>query len=306
MKLIIDWNSIFYKLYFWMKYIEASNNKWIPTGAIYWFIRYLNSIKKEYWVTSDNIYITFDNKTSKNKRKEFYPEYKEGRLKTDSDLFQQLTILFTLLDYEWIKYYSLENLEADDICFQLALNFTKNNEEFIVISRDKDLLLALYTWENSKVLIDWNKWVKTLYTRETFQEIYWFSYNHFLNYKAIIWDSSDNIIWIKWLWEKTLLTLFSELEQTPLSKALSDELELSDKNKKTIEKIKENIEILNRNILVMTPESGFRLPELEDKTDFEKANKIYEELEIEKNRLEREVLIEKITELEEKLEEPYL
>lgn len=307
MKIIIDWNSIFYKLYFWMKDVEATNSVWVQTWAIYWFLRYLTSLKKQYGVKTEDFYIAFDNTTSKEPRKELFPEYKDNRLKTDSDLFAQLSYLLKLLDFEWIKYITLNRLEADDICFQLALNFNQTHTKFLVISRDHDLLLNLYISENSQVFVDkgtekkWpNKWQSKskLFTREYFKEYFGFWYHHFLDYKILVWDSSDNIAGIEWVGETWALNLFIELDtiSSTLSHILSlnkDSLteckwKLSKKSQRVIEKVIEQRDSYDLYKKIMSPITGFTIPMIEDKSNYDEANKIYDFLDIKTYRYTRD------------------
>lgn len=276
-----------------MQKVEATNSSWVSTSAIYWFLRYLNSLKKNYNVTTNDIYVAFDNITSKDIRKQLYPDYKENRLKTHSELFTQMSYLLQILDAEWVKYITLKNLEADDICVQLSIDFNREHTETLVISRDHDSLLNLYISNSSKVLIDKEKWQSQLFTREVFLSEFWFPYYHFLDFKVMVWDTSDNIPGIDWVGDKWATDFLIDLENinlkvSDLFKDMSHLEKLNKKSQKVFNKILEQKEKYDLYHKVMSPVTWFWIPEVWTFQNHLKADELYNYLEIEKNRFLRD------------------
>ena len=293
MKVIIDGHSIFFKVYFWLFNQKLTNKEGVKTWAIYGFINYLNSLKREYWYKNNDFIITFDNKTSKKIRKKFYPEYKEWRLDKDPDLYNQLNILMGLLKAEWLIVLSLPYLEADDLCYNLANYYSAIWEEVIIVSRDHDLLQGLQ-FSNVKFLLDSTKSKKIL-TKEDFKSLYSFNIRYFLAYKALLGDSSDNVKGVPKIGEKTAKKIINCLEENNIT--LKDYLKLEKKDleeKKGVnclwdigvklkEKIDESKEIIIRNVKLFKPlEVEIKEEYLKRNKNEEEANNIYLWLDIKK------------------------
>lgn len=291
-QIVIDGNSIFAKCFFWMKDNEASNSQGFKTGGLFSFLRYMNSLKKEFNLPNSHFHVTFDNKYSKDKRLQVFSDYKAWRSNKDENYYQQLNILRNILIYSWINVYSLAMLEADDLCFRLSLDLSKQQDtQVIVVSRDKDLLSCLFL-DNVTVRLDLPKW-KKMYTRETFEEEYGFKCHHFIDYKSTYGDTSDNIPWVKWLGEAGLKSFFSELGDNRLQTLIektknSEEIDLSTKNKKVLQKIIDNENDFNLSKELVKPIYQFKYPEdfiSSHEVNIEELNKIYNWLEIKENRL---------------------
>lgn len=288
---IIDWNSIFCKIYYgfnspWST--QVLNSKWIPTEAIFWFLRFLNHYLLS-GVPRDNLHITFDNKTSKTPRKEKYLKYKDWRSQTPESFITQMNYLQNLLVLEWLHVYSFENLEADDICFKLAYHYSQQSQESLIITRDKDLLLSLVISNYVNVLYDTKN---KLYTQQSFLDEYEFPITYYLSYKSILGDTSDNIPWIKWVWEIWAKSFLKELysHNITLNSLLqwkeSQESILSSKSLKVLEKIKWQIDNYNLARELITPIQNWELPSMNQniKNDI-KVKELYDFLEIQTNRL---------------------
>lgn len=284
MKVVIDWNSIFFKMYFALSRQNLTNENWFPTGAIYGFIKFINWLINSYGYKVEDICVAFDNPSSKDKRKEIYPQYKANRSKKDESLYKQLNVLIALLQAEGFPILSLKGYEADDICNTIAY-VCQENWGSLVISRDKDLLQVL-DFNHTSVLLDKGKGEYEGINQTNFKNIYPFEYKYFSIYKIIKWDKSDNVPGIKGIGDKTLETLFSYLEENNLvfDDILNGE-ELEDvKLEKTMKKIRGNLHIYKRNkevlgLMLLEKFEYSHIP-LFIKQDLNKADTIYNKLNI--------------------------
>ena len=111
--ILVDGNNLLFRSYYATSYTGAimRNSKNFPTNAIYGFINMMNKIiveeKPEY------IMIAFDK--GKTFRHEEYPDYKGGRSETPEELKQQFPVAKQICTAMGMKYFEIDNYEADDI-----------------------------------------------------------------------------------------------------------------------------------------------------------------------------------------------
>lgn len=180
------------------------NKEGFPTNALYGFISMLNKIIKE--EQPSYIAVAFD--IGKNFRHEKYPSYKEGRVETPEDLKLQMPVAREVLKAMGIKYYEIDNYEADDIIGCLAKEAEKD-PNFIgtIISSDKDLL-QLISPQITMKLLKQKDFIR--YDEKTFFEDFGFEPIHIIDFKALAGDPSDNIPGVRGIGEKTATKLISK------------------------------------------------------------------------------------------------
>lgn len=281
MKVIVDGNSIFFKVLYGLRNQNLTNSEGFPTGAIYWFIKFLNYIQNTYKYRFNDIIITFDNPTSKKKRQEIFSDYKADRKTKDEIIYKQLHILIALLKAEGLTVCSYVGYEADDVCNTICKLY--ENEETIVISRDKDLLQVISNPRSSVLLDNTKEYIKV--DEDNFQFLYPFKYEYFSDYKIILWDKSDNVPGIPRLWKKSLENLFIFLgnNNIPFQDIIDDKIVIDEpKIKKIIDKIHENKDIYDRNkkVLGLMVVENLRLEQLQSLPNPEKAKNLLDKLEI--------------------------
>jgi len=181
---IIDGNSLINRAFYGLPPLKSLSGK--PCGAIYGFINMMLSVisneKPKYLVcVFDAGKHTF--------RHDIFKEYKGTRGPMPEDLHAQLKDLKELLSVMGIKTLEKSEIEADDIVGTLTRKF---NEEFILISGDKDLLQLVNehttVWLNKKGISDVLKVTPEVLKSEFGLEPY-----QVIELKAIMGDSSDNI-----------------------------------------------------------------------------------------------------------------
>ena len=111
--------------------VDGNNN------ALYGFINMMNKIIKE--ENPNYILVAFDK--GKTFRHDKYDDYKAGRAATPDELKLQFPKAKEVLQTMGIKYFEIDNYEADDIIGTLAKK-VEEEKDFVgtIISSDKDLL----------------------------------------------------------------------------------------------------------------------------------------------------------------------
>lgn len=225
---ILDGNSIINRAFYAMP--AMINSKGVPTGAIYgltnMLFRMISDIKPDY------IAATFDRKAPTFRHIE-YKEYKAGRKKMPDELREQMDIAKRLLKAFNIGIYEIDGYEADDIIGTIAKKFEKEGLNNIIISGDRDTFQLIS--KNTSVYYT-KKGVTNLEECKNgyLEERYNLDVNGFIDLKALMGDSSDNIPGVKGVGEKTALKLLHEYKsleniynnlENVSGKALKDKLE---------------------------------------------------------------------------------
>lgn len=202
---LIDGNSLSFRAFYALPLL--SNKAGIHTNAIYGFAMLLEKILKE--EQPNHFLVAFDaGKTTF--RHEKYSEYKGGRQSTPPELSEQFPYIRQLLDAYHIKYYELENYEADDIIGTLSKQAEASGLETIIITGDRDLTqlatdhVTIYYTKKGVTDVDH-------YTPEYIAE----KYNGLLpkqiiDMKGLMGDTSDNIPGVAGVGEKTAIKLLNQ------------------------------------------------------------------------------------------------
>ena len=208
--LVIDGNSIINRAFYGIRPLTTKTGK--HTNAIYGMVsmisKQLDAIKPDYAaVAFDLKHPTF--------RHEMYEGYKAGRHPTPEELLSQFDDAKEVLRLMGFTVLELPGWEADDIQGTIASMAHKSKDELrsYVLSGDRDLLQLID--DKITVLLATNKDTVTM-KEEQFREKYGISPSEFVDMKALMGDSSDNIPGVKGIGEKTAATLiskFSTLEQ---------------------------------------------------------------------------------------------
>ena len=181
---LVDGNSLVNRAFYGLPMMRSLSGK--PCNAVYGFINMMLSVigseKPKYLVcVFDAGKHTF--------RHDIYPEYKGTRDKAPEDLIEQLGDLKSLLKAMGILVVERPEIEADDIIGSFTRKF---DEEFILLSGDKDLLQLINdnttVWLTKKGISDVLKVTEPVLMSEFNLKPY-----QVIEMKAIMGDSSDNI-----------------------------------------------------------------------------------------------------------------
>ena len=204
--ILVDGNNLLFRSFFATAYQGTimKNSKGFPTNALYGFINMMNRIIKD--ENPNYIMVAFDK--GKTFRHDKYDEYKAGRAAMPDELKMQFPKAKEVLQAMGIKYYEIDNYEADDIIGTLAKKVDEE-DEFVatIVSSDKDLL-QLISDEVVVKLLKSNDHI--MMTKEEFKNIYGLDPIKMIDLKALMGDSSDNIPGVKGIGEKTAIKLLSQ------------------------------------------------------------------------------------------------
>lgn len=223
---IIDGKSVFYRGYYAMPGLSTKDGT--PTGGVYGFASLALELMKK--LEPDYVAVAWDKKgTNIRKRKELYPEYKAGRKPAPADFYEQIPMLYELLDaFSW-PLYEFDDYEADDIMGTLAKKAADQHIETCLITSDLDALQCVgpltHVYALKKGFSDIEQ-----FDVAHFEEKYGIDVEQFLDLKSLKGDSSDNIPGVPGVGEKTAVTLLQEY------KTLDGVYEHLDKIKPTVAK----------------------------------------------------------------------
>lgn len=187
--LIVDGHSIMNRAYYAMPHLTNAEGE--PTGAILGFLnilfRYLDERSPEYLI------VTFDT-SAPTFRHKMFAEYKGTRKPMDPELHEQIRKVQELLPAMEIETRSKEGYEADDLMGTLALKAAGEGLDVTILSGDRDLLQLA----SSSVTITIPKTVKGKsiveeYGPQEVQDTFGVTPKEFIDEKALMGDSSDNI-----------------------------------------------------------------------------------------------------------------
>ena len=232
--ILVDGNNLLFRSFFATAYqgVIMKNSKGFPTNALYGFINMMNRVIKE--ENPSYIMVAFDK--GKTFRHDKYDDYKAGRAAMPDELKLQFPKAKEVLEAMGIKYYEIDNYEADDIIGTLAKKVDEE-DEFVatIVSSDKDLL-QLISDEVVVKLLKSNDHI--MMTKEEFKNVYGLDPIRMIDLKALMGDSSDNIPGVKGIGEKTAIKLLSEYDSLD---GLYDHIdEIKGKTKEKLEQDKDN------------------------------------------------------------------
>lgn len=207
--LLVDGNSLMHRAFHAFPPLTTPDGR--PVGAVFGFCKMLfSSIKK---ISPDQVIFAWDTKGG-TFRNEIFPEYKKTREKTDEDLVSQFPIIQEFVDTLGLSQYSFDEFEADDVIGTLSTFFSKDVEESkqtFILTSDRDLLQLV---NHSVFVILMKKGVSdvVIYGQNEVQNEYQIDVKQFIDLKALMGDSSDNIPGAKGVGIKTATKILQEYE----------------------------------------------------------------------------------------------
>lgn len=199
--LIIDGSSLFFRAFYALPLLKTKRG--LYTNAIYGFVMMVeNAIEK---IKPTHVAVCFDMK-GKTFRSDIYKDYKGTRQKTPNELEQQWPLVRDILGHMNIKILESPVYEADDIAGTLAKLGSEEGFENYLLTGDKDYFQLVN--DKTKVLFT-RKGITDMdiMTVEKIEEDYGIEPLEFIELKALMGDSSDNIPGIYGIGEKTGLKL---------------------------------------------------------------------------------------------------
>ena len=217
--LCIDGNSILNRAFYGIRLLTAKDGT--PTNALYGMINIFSKQIEEY--KPDFAAVAFDLKAPTFRHK-MYDAYKAGRHAMPDELRAQMPIAKQIVPMLGLHVLELEGYEADDILGTLAAMARDYSEDCraLVLTGDRDSLQLIDATTN--ILLATNQDTLVM-DRDAFFAKYGVEPEQFVDVKALMGDSSDNIPGVPGIGEKTALKLIGEYgsldgiyEQLPTAK----------------------------------------------------------------------------------------
>ena len=203
---LIDGLSILNRAFYGVP--DLTNSEGLHTNAIYGFLNIMFKILEE--EQPDFLAVAFD-VHAPTFRHMMYADYKGTRKGMPDELREQVPVMKELLRAMEIAIYEQPGLEADDILGTLAKKAEKEGKAVSLISGDRDLLQI--ATDRIKIRIPKTRMGKTEiedYYAAQVMEKYGVTPEGFIDLKALMGDTSDNIPGVPKVGEKTAAGLMAE------------------------------------------------------------------------------------------------
>ncbi len=238
---LIDGHSILNRAYYGVP--DLSNARGLHTNAIYGFLNIMFKILEE--EHPDYLAVAFD-VHAPTFRHQMYEAYKGTRKPMPEELREQVPVMKEVLRSMKITIMEQAGLEADDILGTLAKKAQAQGLEVSLVSGDRDLLQI--ATEQIKIRIPKTKMGRTEiedYYAEDVKALYQVTPAQFIELKALMGDTSDNIPGVPKVGEKTAISLMTqygsieniyahleEISKKSIRESLAQNRDLADLSKK--------------------------------------------------------------------------
>jgi len=198
---IIDTFGFFFRSYYALPPLR--NSEGFPTGLLTGFINLIDSLHREH--STEYLVFALDSKT-KTFRSDLYGEYKAHREPPPEDLLKQLPVAI-----EWIEQMGFANLtrdgfEADDVIATVTKFAKEKGMKVRIVSHDKDLYQLID--DGRVVMVDSVK--KKEIDEAGCIEKFGVNPRDFVDFQALLGDSSDNVPGVKGIGQKGASQLINQ------------------------------------------------------------------------------------------------
>ena len=200
---LIDGHSILNRAFYGVP--DLTNAEGLHTNAVYGFLNIMFKILEE--ENADHLAVAFD-LSAPTFRHKMYDAYKGTRKPMPEELREQVPLMKEALQTMNIPILTMEGYEADDILGTVAKRCQAEGIEVSVVSGDRDLLQLADT--HIKIRIPKTSKGSTQiydYYPEDVKEQYQVTPTEFIDVKALMGDTSDNIPGVPSIGEKTATNL---------------------------------------------------------------------------------------------------
>ncbi|MCB4752528.1 MAG: DNA polymerase I, partial [Sulfurovum sp.] len=198
---IIDTFGFFFRAYYALPPLR--NSEGFPTGLLTGFINLVDSLHRNH--ATDYLVFALDSK-GPTFRNEIYPAYKANRESPPQELIEQLPIAIEWIEKMGFANLSEEGFEADDIITTVTKFAREQNMKVTIVSHDKDL----YQLIDDTQVVMYNPIDQKEVDEEACVKKFGVSPEDFINFQAIVGDSSDNVPGVKGIGVKGAAKLINE------------------------------------------------------------------------------------------------
>ncbi len=218
--LLVDGHSILNRAFFGLP--DLTNAAGLHTNAVYGFLNILFKFMETEKPT--HLTVAFD-EHAPTFRHEIFDAYKGTRKPMADELRQQVPMMKQMLQAMGVTVITKPGLEADDLLGTMAHIAEREGMEVTIVSGDRDLL-QLAT-EHTKISIPKTKKTGTEienYYAADVQERYLVTPTEFIDVKALMGDTSDNIPGVPSIGEKTATAIIAQYHSIEEAYAHVEEL----------------------------------------------------------------------------------
>lgn len=204
--MLIDGHSIMNRAFYAIPLLTNKDGQ--HTNAIYGFLNILFKLIEEEQPTYIGVSFDLPKPTFRHLK---YSDYKGNRKKTPEELRSQIPLIKDVLKAMNIVIYEREGYEADDVLATVAKKAESIGISPIIVSGDRDLLQV--ATDNIKIKMPKTKAGKTEiedYFAKDVIEKYSVTPQEFIEVKALMGDTSDNVPGVPSIGEKTAIKIISE------------------------------------------------------------------------------------------------
>ena len=198
---VIDTFAFFFRAYFALPPLKSKDG--FPTGLLTGFINFVHQLQSNHG--TDYIVFALDSKEELY-RKQFYPAYKANRPPAPEDLVKQLSVAIEWIEKMGFKTLSKAGYEADDVIATVTKFAREQGIIGKMVSSDKDLYQLIY--DKQVFLYDWVK-RKDIDEEECIKK-FGVPPKYFIDFQALIGDSSDNVPGVPGIGPKTASKIILE------------------------------------------------------------------------------------------------
>ncbi len=280
--LLIDGHSIVNRAFYGVP--PLTNSEGLHTNAIYGFLNIFFAAYAK--VKPSYVIVAFD-LPQKTFRHEMFPDYKGTRKGMPDELHEQVPVLKEVLKSMRIRTAELPGYEADDVLGTYAKRAEAAGLDVVVLSGDRDLLQLAS--DHIMIAIPKTKSGGTeieSYFADDVKAKYQVTPSEFIDLKALMGDSSDNIPGIPGIGEKTATNIIVQFGSLENAYAHVDEI----KPNRAQNNLREFIEqgrmsrVLAEINIDIPVEMDFHEAKVESETEFynEDSYEMYKKLELKK------------------------
>ncbi|MCF0142317.1 MAG: DNA polymerase I, partial [Parasporobacterium sp.] len=204
--LLIDGHSIANRAFYGLP--DLTNSQGVHTNAVLGFLNIFLNVFNQ--LNPEYVVVAFD-RHEPTFRHEMFKEYKGTRKAMPEELRQQIPLIKEALSAMNITTAELAGFEADDLLGSYSVLAEKDGHEVYILSGDRDLL-QLAT-DKTMIIIPKTKSHGTeieKYYAADVKEKYGVTPSEFIDMKALMGDSSDNIPGIPGIGEKTAANIIMQ------------------------------------------------------------------------------------------------
>jgi len=185
---IIDTFGFFFRSYFALPPLRNSSG--FPTGLLTGFANLVHALHRDH--STDFLVFALDAK-GKTFRNDIYPEYKANRDPAPDDLVKQLPVAIEWIEQMGFANLSREGYEADDVITTVTKFAKEKGLKVRIVSHDKDLYQMI---EDGYVEM-YDSVKREVVNEQTCIDKFGVHPKDFVNFQAILGDSSDNVPGVK-------------------------------------------------------------------------------------------------------------